>query len=359
METNREQPTDDASRGMPNAGSELGSDCSLHTSDSLITLKEGEQLGLELTTDAIHLDLMVEKGLIDYDSLDKPADEDDLDFDDYQHRLTVEAAVSGHIEELVQEMRSEFMKKTLSKVKHLKSAFMKGLKCGYKMLKSESEAELQEDIEEKEAEEHNPKEEFGSKKEAEELLPEEQNPKGEFDSKEAEINQLVVQINEFTSNMEQSPPDSADWQQFRGSLSKVCQIYQPAKEVPDPESQFSELIPDQPLHSLKGRAAQLRHKISGVEGKMVSLDQRFGQFCDQLDSSRIDKERTERDMAILRCMQERIGRRLTQMEADLQQSHEHLLNKTKTVLEELKCSEGDGGGGDGVGELLSSSDYGA
>ncbi|XP_034656160.1 uncharacterized protein LOC117893594 isoform X2 [Drosophila subobscura] len=358
METNREQPTDDASRGMPNAGSELGSD-SLHTSDSLITLKEGEQLGLELTTDAIHLDLMVEKGLIDYDSLDKPTDEDDLDFDDYQHRLTVEAAVSGHIEDLVQEMRSEFMKKTLCKAKHLKSAFMKkGLKCGYKKLKSESEAELQEDIEEEEAEEQKSKEEFGSKKEAEELLPGEQNPKEEFDSKEAEINQLVVQINEFTSNMEQSPPDSADWQQFRGSLSKVCQIYQPAKEVPDPES-ISELIPDQPLQSLKGRAAQLRHKISGMEGKMVSLDQRFGQFCDQLDSSRIDKERTERDMAILRCMQERIGRRLTQMETDLQQSHEHLLNKTKTVLEELKCSEGDGGGGDGVGELPSSSDYGA
>ncbi|SPP87402.1 involucrin [Drosophila guanche] len=357
METNREQPTDDASRGMPNAGSELGSD-TLHTStsDSLICLKEGEQLGLELTTDAMHLDLMVEKGLIDYESLDKPTDEDNLDFDDYQHRLSVETAVSGHIEELVHEMRSEFMRKTLSKAKHLKSAFRKkGFKCGYKKLKSEAEPELQEDIEEEEeAEEQKSKEEFASKKEAEELLPEEQNTKEHYDSKEDEINQLVVQIDEFTSHMEQSQPDSADWQQFRGSLSKVCQIYQPANEAPDPEAQFS----DQPLQSLKGRAAQLRHKISGMEGKMVALDQRFGKFCDQLDSSRINKERTERDMALLRCMQERIGRRLSQMEADLQQSRECLLNKTKTVLEELKCSEG-GGGGDGDGELLSSSDYGA
>ncbi|XP_022229723.2 uncharacterized protein LOC111079037 [Drosophila obscura] len=343
---NREQPTDDASLGIGEAEplSEVLS------SDSLMTLKDGltrEQMDVdvELTPDDIHLGCMVEKGLIEYESLDKPTDEDEADCGDYRRRLTADSAVSGHIEELVKEMRNEFMKKALSKAKNLKSTLIKrGIMCGGHKSEQQLQPELssgkQEDTETEETQE--------------EFRPEEI-------SKEDEINQLVVQINEFTTNMEEGGPDSADWEQFRGSLSKVCQIYQTPNEMEDPEPQLedtiteaeaeteTETVVEEPLQYLKSRAKELSQKISGMECKMVSLDQNIDVFCDKLDSSKIGKERAERDMAILQCMHERIGRRLAQMEVDLRQSRECLLNKTKTVLDEMKrkcsaCGDGDGDG---------------
>nr|XP_016926885.2 uncharacterized protein LOC108007674 isoform X1 [Drosophila suzukii] len=337
MDLERELPTDDAS--MELEGAEQWTD--LNSSDSLLTLKRSwsqetmrppsdeEAVPFELSSDDIHLGLLVEKGLIEYDSLNQPPDEDEAG--DYP-KLLSRTADRGEIAEIVKEMRNEFMVKMTSKAKSFKEILIKkGMM--EPMEGSNVHHDHKSDVKDKVKTDNDskiPELEINADKALRTTLKQEANPN-------VEITQLINEINQFTSGME-TDPDSADWPNFRANLLKIHKHY---VSVGDPETKEPPCAvhirspPEaadisEPLKDLRNRAKNLGRNIRGLECKMLTLDHSFDVFCDKFNRSLITKERVERDMVVLAMMRDGIGRRLSQMEAEFRRAKEHLYNRGRT-----------------------------
>ncbi|XP_052849007.1 uncharacterized protein LOC128260230 isoform X2 [Drosophila gunungcola] len=330
MELKREMPTDDASMELD--GAEPWN--MVRSSDSLLTLKrswsqetvipsaDDMHVPSELSSDDFHLGLLVEKGLIEYDSLDQIFDEDEAG--DYP-RLLSRSADRGGIAEIVKEMRNEFMVKMSSKAKSLKEVLIKG------MMEHKEDGPV----------EREPKSELEDEsKTADESKVSSNDETGEAPCREVlrsdGITQLINEINQFTSSMDRNP-DSADWGQFRANLLKIHKYYgsigEPEKNNPvgtaDIHSAVQATIISDPLNDLQNRAKSLRRNIKGLECKMLTLDNSFEDFCDTFNRSLISKERVERDMVVLAMMRDGIGRRLSQMELEFRRAKDHLFSRRR------------------------------
>ncbi|XP_017013640.2 uncharacterized protein [Drosophila takahashii] len=334
MDLKRELPTDDASMELEGADPW---DCV--TSDSLITLKRSwseetmrPSLGevtapSELSSDDIHLGLLVEKGLIEYDSLDQPSDENETG--DYP-KLLSRTADRGGIAEIVREMRNEFMDKLTSKAKSFKEIL---IKKGMMEPKEDSPVhhDHKSDVKDKAMTENEP-----TAPEVTKIAdaPDKTTIRQDVAHRNDEITQLISEINQFTSGMERDP-DSADWAHFRANLLKVHKYYvgDDGPEKKDPACAVHMRSAAQtadisgPLNDLRNRANYLGKNIRGLECKMLTLDHSFDVFCDKFNRSLITKERVERDMVVLAMMRDGIGRRLSQMEVEFRKAKEHLLNR--------------------------------
>ncbi|KAH8355752.1 hypothetical protein KR084_012992 [Drosophila pseudotakahashii] len=334
MDLKRELPTDDASIELE--GAEPW-DCV--TSDSLLTLKrswseETMRLSLgeaaapsELSSDDIHLGLLVEKGLIEYDSLDQPSDDNEAG--DYPMLLS-RTADRGGIAEIVREMRNEFMVKLTSKAKSCKEIL---IKKGMMEPKEDSPVhhDHKSDVKDKAVTQNETEAPEVSKNPE---APDETALRQEVANRNDEITQLINEINQFTSGMERDP-DSADWARFRANLLKVHKYYvgdeEPEKKDPScavhMHSAACAADISAPLNALRNQANYLGRNIRGLECKMLTLDHSFDVFCDKFNRSLITKERVERDMVVLAMMRDGIGRRLSQMEVEFRKAKEHLFNQ--------------------------------
>ncbi|XP_017042187.1 uncharacterized protein LOC108088750 [Drosophila ficusphila] len=333
MELGRELPTDDASVELDGTESwgEVGSSASLLTlkrswsQETVVPTAEEDPAPPELSLDDIHLGLLVERGLIEYESLDQLSAEDEVG--DYPSLLS-RSADRGGIAEIVREMRNEFMVKLSSKAKSLKEFLVqRGL-----MDKSVNDPAHWE----RESEPRSPAKVLTSKaNDGTELETRSEEVANQSD----EIGRLINEINQFTARLEMDP-GNADWAQFRANLMKVHKHYvsvrEPQKEEPadsaGAHSAFSAKDVSKPLTDLGGRARYLQRSIRGLECKMLTLDQSFEDFCDKFNRNLITKERVERDMVVLATMRDGIGRRLSQMEVEFRAAREHLFSRGKNPL---------------------------
>ncbi|XP_017084247.1 uncharacterized protein LOC108116739 isoform X2 [Drosophila eugracilis] len=328
MESDRELPTDDAL--MELEGFEPWDN--VKSSASLVTLKRslsqetitppGDEVDnqIELSPDAIHLGLLVEKGLIEYDSLDMPTDEDEVD--DYSELLS-RSTDRGGIAEIVKEMRNEFMVKLSSKAKSVKEILIQPTEdSADQIFESELKDKVtKDDPEESEFMDHS-------------VNDEETNLQLEVVDRNDEISGLISKINQFTSGMEKDP-DSVDWGQFRANLLKVHRYY---VSTGDQEKHILPGLADiysapesadisKPLKDISSRARYLRGTIRGLECKMLNLDNSFDVFCDQFDRSSISNKRVDRDVVVLSMMRDGIGLRLSQLEVEFRSAKEQLFNR--------------------------------
>ncbi|XP_050742559.1 uncharacterized protein LOC108030763 isoform X2 [Drosophila biarmipes] len=326
MDLERELPTDDASMELEGQSS---------SSDSLLTLKrswsqetmrpssEEEAVPFELSSDDIHLGLL--RGLIEYDSLNQPSDEDEAG--DYP-KLLSRTADRGEIAEIVKEMRNEFMVKVSSKAKSFKEILIKK-----GMMESMEDSNVhhahRSDVRDT-AETDN----------ASKVLEQDnavRTTRSQEVNRNNEITQLISEINQFTSGMERDP-DNADWPHFRANLLEIYKHYvsvggQEEKEQPctvHSRCPAQAAAVSEPLQDLRHRAKALGRNIRGLECKMLTLDQSFDGFCDKFNRSVITKERVERDMVGLAMMRDGIGRRLSQMEEEFRRAKELLFKRGRS-----------------------------
>ncbi|EDX11528.1 GD12051 [Drosophila simulans] len=346
MELERELPTDDASveLDVPDPWGDVRS------SDSQLTLKQSESQETirpsgyeladpsELSSYDIHLGLLVEKGLIDINSLDKSSNEDPTDYADYRGLLSM-SADRGGIAEIVKEMRNEFMDKLTSKAKSFKEIL---IKKGLMEPKDENPVMQNDDSKKK------------SKPEDESQIPDRKNsagkPKntslGEGDvRRNGEIALLINEINQFTSGMEKDP-DTADWAHFRANLLKIHNYYVSNANANEPEERGQEQPNSQigavgvsepsedisePMEDLSSRAQNLRKNIRGLECKMLTLDHSVDIFSDKFNRSLVTKEHVEREMVAIALVRDKIGRRLNQMEEEFRRAREDLFDRGRNA----------------------------
>ncbi|XP_043648990.1 uncharacterized protein LOC122617272 isoform X2 [Drosophila teissieri] len=322
MDLERELPFSDVSMeiDVPEPWSDVRS------SDSLLTLKQsGSQVTIrpsgyeladlsDLSSDDIHLSLLVEKGLIDIGSLDKPS-ATDLTKDN--PRLLSRSADRGGIAEIVKEMRNEFMNKLTSKAKSFKEILIKNHDSENKE-KTEDESQIS-----------RRKNNAGKSK---------RTSLGEGDvNRNGEIAQLINEINQFTSGMDKDP-NTADWSLFRESLLKIHKYYVSVNEPEekDQERPISNIgavkvsesaYTNKPLEDLSSRAKYLRKNIRGLECKMLTLDHSVDDFSDKLNRSLKTNEQVERELVAIALVRDKIGRRLSQMEVEFRRAKEHLFQR--------------------------------
>ncbi|XP_039488702.1 uncharacterized protein LOC120450026 [Drosophila santomea] len=331
MDLERELPFTDVSMeiDVPEPWSDVRS------SDSLLTLKQsGSQETIrpsgyelvdpsDLSSDDIHLSLLVEKGLIDINSLDKPSATDLTE--DYP-RLLSRSADRGGIAEIVKEMRNEFMNKLTSKAKSFKEILIKrGL------MEPNGENPILQNKEKTE----NESQILGRKKNAGKSK---RTSLGEGDdNRNGEIAQLINEINQFTSGID-NDPNTADWSHFRESLLKIHKYYVSVNEPEEKDHErpiskidavkFSEpSYTNEPLEHLSSRAKYIRKNIRGLECKMLTLDHSIDDFSDKFNRSLKTKEQVEREMVAIALERDKIGRRLSHMEVEFRKAKEKIFQR--------------------------------
>ncbi|XP_070141900.1 uncharacterized protein [Drosophila kikkawai] len=129
MEMERDLPTEDASMELDGGGDAQPSKSQLTlrsswSQDTMTVSTDELPRSSELCCDAIHLDLLVEKGLIEYDMLDQQTEDE---AGDYSRRLTSTSDLGG-IADIVNEMRKEFIGKLSSNAKGLKRILIQSLR---------------------------------------------------------------------------------------------------------------------------------------------------------------------------------------------------------------------------------------
>ncbi|KAH8335030.1 hypothetical protein KR067_012066, partial [Drosophila pandora] len=311
MELEREESFEDAF-----AETNDGNEAEPNKSDSQLTLKyvrSQESLKrfrkkctfTDLNSDAIHFELLVEKGLID---------EDDESPGGHKVGDHLRSMDGGAIAEIVKEMRNEFMTSLSSKAKNLKEILIKPDSSG---LNSNVTTGY----------EHSALQATDSR------LPQ-MNKFTEFSIKrENEMMQWIDEINLFTSEMERDP-ENVNWGLFRANLIKMHKHY--VTHEPKSFSAFLEPHSELPsvalsadfggsLKDLGSRTECIRSNIQGLECKMLTLDHCFERFCAKLSRSSLAKDRVDRDLKILSMLRERIDRRLSQMEIDFCKTKKQLI----------------------------------
>ncbi|KAH8258734.1 hypothetical protein KR038_005161 [Drosophila bunnanda] len=377
MEMEKELPTDDASMELDGQGSRGDA----RPSESLLTLKPSwSQKTLtgssDLCSDAIHLDFLVEKGWIDYDSLDQQADDETGDYS----RCLTSASDMGGIAEIVNEMRNEFMGKLSLNVKGLKKILIKGAmepEEGRSLFRDHDLAaknvpEVEFEVPKAMNDEESPEEELlnddgnrhneviqlmgdnneftseverdldsvdhngqltaiiGSEVELEvpELINEKESPEEDLSTdgghRHNEIIKLIGDINQFTSEVERDP-DSVDWSHFRANLLKIHRHY---VRHPETKPQFQIEVPSSdisvPVDDLKSQAKYLRRKVQSLESKILNMDQTLEEFSETFRRSLVCKENVDHELVALSIMRKRIGHRLSELEDEFRWARRQL-----------------------------------
>ncbi|KAH8394055.1 hypothetical protein KR200_005526 [Drosophila serrata] len=388
MEMKSELPTDDASVELDGDGPRGDA----KPSESLLTLKPTwSEMTLtgssDLCSDAIHLDFLVEKGWIDYDSLDQKAVDETGDCS----RCLTSASDLGGIAEIVNEMRNEFIGKLSTNVKGLKRILKKDneLRLRKGMTKpgegqsvfreqgvepknvSDVELEVPEFMNDKET----PKEELSTEddnrvddqligdikefasdvgrnpdsvdrnselaakiiSEVELKIPnlmnDKESPEEELSTevghRDDEIIKLIGDINQFTTEVEKDP-DSVDWSNFRSNLLKIHRHY---VQNPETKSQFHVEVPSSdisvPVYDLKSQSKYLRRKVQSLESKILNLDETLEEFSENFRRSLVSKESVEHEMVTLSVMRDRIGHRLSELENEFRWARRQLFMAAK------------------------------
>ncbi|KAH8378812.1 hypothetical protein KR009_001537, partial [Drosophila setifemur] len=337
MDLQREVATDDASTKMetgepwPEVGP-TDSELTLKRSCSQETLTPSrDELAApsKLSSDAIHLGVLVEKGLIEYDLLDRPSNEDDAG--DYPRPVTMFSDSAG-IGEIVKEMRDEFMVRLSAKAKSLKGILIKKGMMEEQVvgaLTQEPDPEIEVNAEDK-AEDKAEEEPKVSKESNDEATAEVEPSVEEATNQEDEIAQVISEITEFTSVIDKDP-ESVDWSDFRANLLKIHKYYvssaDPECIANDGHNEIHDADNSGSITELSTCARHLRSSIRGLECKMLTLDHSFDVFCDKFGRTVMAKDRVEREMMGLAMMRERISRRLEQMEFEFRSSKEKLFRR--------------------------------
>ncbi|KAH8245719.1 hypothetical protein KR032_006494, partial [Drosophila birchii] len=316
IEMESELPTDDASIEFDHEGSRGDA----KPSESLLTLKrswsqETLTASSDLCLDAIHLDFLVEKGLIDYNSLDQQAGDET---GDYSRRLT-SASDRGRIAEIVNEMRNEFIGKLSSNVKGLKKNL---IKVGTSTISSDPDGvDHRNELVPKnlsKVELEVPKFMTDKKSLKEELSTEDGNRDDD------DIILLISEINEFTSEVERDP-DNVDWSRFRANLLKIHRHY---VQSPGTRAHYQSEVPSSdirlPVDDLKSQAKYLRRKVQGLESKILSLDQTLEVFSENFSRSLVSKSSVDHEMMAISIMRNRISQRLSELENEFHRARKQL-----------------------------------
>ncbi|EDV41393.2 uncharacterized protein Dana_GF23443 [Drosophila ananassae] len=388
MELEREESFDDAFSDINDAN-----EAEPNKSDSQLTLKyvrsqeslkrfRKKYTSTDLNSDAIHFELLVEKGLID---------EDDESPGGHKVGDHLRSMDGGAIAEIVKEMRNEFMTSLSSKAKNLQEILIKNGIMDHPInesvrLDDSGETHFIRVSKENQLKENRlPKDSTRvlsikdttyplikghahlvdrktmiedsrsiitvkpdssglnsnvntgyehSALQATDSRLSEMNKFTEFSiNRENEMMQWIDEINLFTSEMERDP-ENVNWGLFRANLIKMHKHY--VTHEPKSFSAFLEPHSEIPsvgltadfggsLKDLGSRVECIRSNIQGLECKILTLDHCFERFCAKLSRSSIAKGRVDRDLKILAMLRERIDRRLSQMEIDFCKTKKQLI----------------------------------
>ncbi|KAH8286613.1 hypothetical protein KR054_012519, partial [Drosophila jambulina] len=313
MEMERELPNDIASLELDSEGSRGDA----KPSESLLTLKRSWSQDTitgssDLCPDAIHLDFLVEKGWIDYDSLDQRTEDEG---GDYSRCLTSPSDL-GEIADIVNEMRNEFVGKLSSNVKGLRRILIKVRSIEKDPdsldLNSQLAAKIVAEVE----------------LEVPKFLNDKESPEEglsiEDGKRDDDIIQLISDINQFSCDVERDP-DSVDWSHFRANLLKIHRHYvrKPATKALYQIGVSSSNI-SVPVDDLKSEAKYLRRKVRGLESKILNLDQTLDEFSENFKRSLASNECLHHEMMALSIMRDRIGQRLSELEDEFRRARRQL-----------------------------------